>query len=53
MKDDDDDKRDAYGKFIRKKMKDIIKKSGSESWHSGNKIKHDDDSVIHETGGDE
>jgi hypothetical protein len=22
-----------------------------QSWHAGNKISHDDDSVIHETGG--
>jgi hypothetical protein len=44
----DEEKDDAYGKYVRKKM---AKMSGTEEfspWHEGKKIKHEDKLVIHE-----
>ena len=50
----------SVGRYSEKKAESLSGKYRSKmspgtpigyvSWHSGNKIKHDDDSVVHETG---
>jgi hypothetical protein len=39
--------------FSKGKSPHFMFPSQAEAWHANNKIKHDDDSVIHETGGGE